>query len=116
MTMSLAGRAGIFLPDEIAAMRRELEAGRMPGETPAQRNARAVMIVARHNAGKAAPPLGGGAIEREVQAALRPAGRTIPAASSSPPGFSASASRRWVSNGPGMASAPVFSAEKPNRP
>ena len=49
------------------------------------------------------------------RAVLRPVGESVPAAPSSEPGISSSPSRRCRSYGPGMASSPVFCAEKPKR-
>jgi hypothetical protein len=47
MTMSLANRVGIFFPDELDAMRVELDAGDVPGETPTDREDRAAAIIAK---------------------------------------------------------------------
>ena len=52
MPMSLAGRLGIFLPDEIEAMRLELEAGNVIDETAEQREDRATAIIARYRTTK----------------------------------------------------------------
>ncbi|MBX3532690.1 MAG: hypothetical protein KF849_18995 [Rhizobiaceae bacterium] len=50
--MSLASRIGIFLPDEIEAMRLEFDAGNVQNETAAQREDRAAAIIARFQARK----------------------------------------------------------------
>ena len=52
MPMSQASRVGIFLPDEIEAMRREFDEGAVPNETPLDREHRAAALIARHQARK----------------------------------------------------------------
>lgn len=57
MVASQLGNRGVFYPDEIEDMRRELSSGDIPHETPEEREARAQQIIAR-NMSKAARALG----------------------------------------------------------